>query len=99
MSTGLSLNAPVSPSHHGPTGLKILDWIAIVAAVAIMGFLIAHHVAPHEMTVPTVADHAAPVAHPVGDAAEPAPSTPHGPPEGYSIPPLWACVPFVAILM
>ncbi|GJM24477.1 MAG: sodium:proton antiporter [Phycisphaerae bacterium] len=95
MSTGMSLNVPVSPSHHGPTRLGLLDWIAIAAAVGILGFLIYHHVAPHHDTVETA--HVAPLAHP--DAHGDTHAKPHGPPEGYSLPPIWACAPFVAILL
>ncbi len=98
MSTGMSLNVPVSPSHHGPTRLGLLDWIAIAAAVAILGFLIYHHVTPHHEAVETTS-HATPLAHPDAHGDTHAPSTPHGPPEGYSLPPIWACAPFVAILL
>ncbi len=96
MSTGMSLNVPVSPSHHGPTRLGLLDWIAIAAAVLILGFLIYHYVTPHhETAAPT--HHTTPLTHPDGHGD--AHAKPHGPPDGYSLPPIWACAPFVAILL
>jgi hypothetical protein len=97
MSAEMAIPANASHDHHGKTTLGALEWLALVAAAAILAFLIYDyvgktHVAPEVAQVAHSADPHAPTdAH-----ASPAE---HGPPAGYEIPPVWACLPFVAILL
>jgi len=105
MSTSMSLNAPIHSSEHHNVSLSWLDRIAVVAAVLILGALIygyftAQHAPATTHEVTTEAAGAAAWEHAatgLGDAADHVEQ--HGPPAGYQLPPLWACAPFVAILL
>lgn len=94
MSSSMSLNVSVHSSDDHHVSLSWLDRIAIAAAVVILAILIYGYVTHHETAAPVTA-HAAHDAHaaPTGDVEH------HGPPPGYEIPPIWACTPFVAILL
>jgi len=96
MSLDMSISASAQSAAHGKTSLKALDWLAIVAAAAVLGFLIYDFVTPHAGQELAQVAQAAPAdgAHDAAEAADH-----HAPPPGYRLPPLWACGPFVAILM
>ncbi|HRX86259.1 MAG TPA: sodium:proton antiporter [Phycisphaerae bacterium] len=92
----MSIPADAHGHAHGKTALGALEWLAIVAAGVILAFLIYDYVTPHHVTPVAEVAHAAP-AHGAEHATEAA--EPEGPPAGYEIPPIWACIPFAAILL
>ncbi len=112
MSIEMSLNADAHHGGHGSSRLNALEWLAIVASVAVLAFLIYDYVQPHHPveTAQVATPHGESVAAPEHVAAGHAGETHaahgseaadehHGPPAGYEVPPVWACAPFVAILL
>jgi Na+/H+ antiporter NhaD/arsenite permease-like protein len=96
MSLEMSLPVSAHDAQHGKFSLGALEWLALARAAIALGMLVYDFVAPH--AAPEVAQVA---------RATPAHSEPPGhgapehavPPPGYEIPPLWACLPFVLILI
>ena len=115
MSIEMTLNADAHHGGHGSGKLNALEWLAIVAAAIVLAFLIYDYVQPHhpietaQVPAHTETAHAASEAAAGHEAAGHAadghdgghadPAAHHGPPAGYEVPPVWACAPFVAILL
>lgn len=95
MNGEISLNPGAHSSAHEHKPLSLLDRVAIAAGAVVLGLLIYHYVGAHAVAD---ASHAA-AAPQVETAHGAAAAADHHVPAGYELPPLWACLPFVAILM
>jgi len=99
MSIEMTIPASAHGAHHGKSSLGALEWFAVLIAAAVLALLVFDYVAPHhEAEVAQVAlAHGGAGGHAVTDGHGAAEHV--GPPSGYQVPPLWACAPFVAILL
>jgi len=106
MQTGMTIPAPAPDAGQHTGGLSLLDRISLLAAAIILGVLIYGFMTKsHGEAATTSHAAAAPAEHVehAGTAHDSSPSADHegvhAPPQGYAIPPIWACIPFVAILL
>jgi Na+/H+ antiporter NhaD/arsenite permease-like protein len=115
MSLGMSMTADAPHNHSGKSSLNTLEWLALIAAAIILAFLIYDYVTPHHEpelvqaahapNAHIAGEHAADAHAAAGHSADGHRVASghgeghHGPPAGYEIPPLWSCIPFVAILL